>query len=45
MDGELKDMSADLDAATRAGAVELPEWFNRFASVEATALDDRVVSQ
>jgi hypothetical protein len=43
LDGDIDKMSADLSAALEAGKVSLPDWFRRFAGLEATALDDRVL--
>jgi hypothetical protein len=42
MDGALDTLTADLGAAMRAGEISLPDWFDRFASLEAIAVGERV---
>jgi hypothetical protein len=44
LEDELAAMQADLDGAMAAGVISLPEWFDRFASIEAVALDDRTTA-
>jgi hypothetical protein len=41
LDGTLEALTADLDEAMRTGGISLPDWFDRFASLEAVAVGDR----
>jgi hypothetical protein len=42
LDGTLEALTADLGRAMQAGQISLPDWFDRFASLEATAVGARV---
>jgi hypothetical protein len=42
LEGSLEVLTADLGRAMRAGVISLPDWFTRFASLEAIAVGDRV---
>jgi len=42
LDGALETLTADLGRAMEAGVISLPDWFTRFASLEAIAVGDRV---
>ena len=44
LDGELEALRSHLDAAMAAGVISLPDWFTRFASLEAVAAGERVVA-
>jgi hypothetical protein len=39
--GTLETLTADLGRAMQAGVISLPDWFTRFASLEATAVGER----
>lgn len=41
LDGALETLTADLGAAMAAGVISLPDWFDRFASLEAIAVGER----
>jgi hypothetical protein len=42
LDGTLEVLTADLGRAMRAGVISLPDWFTRFASLEAIAVGGRM---
>jgi hypothetical protein len=42
LEGTLERLTSDLGAAMEAGVISLPDWFTRFASLEAIALGERV---
>jgi hypothetical protein len=42
LDGTLETLTADLGRAMQAGVISLPDWFTRFASLEAIAVSERV---
>ena len=42
LEGTLEALTADLGSAMQAGVISLPDWFTRFASLEAIAVDERV---
>jgi hypothetical protein len=42
LDGTLETLTADLGRAMQAGVISLPDWFTRFASLEAIAVGERV---
>jgi hypothetical protein len=42
LEGTLERLTADLAGAMQAGAISLPDWFARFASLEAIAVGERV---
>jgi hypothetical protein len=42
LDGTLETLTSDLGRAMAAGVISLPDWFTRFASLEAIAVGDRV---
>jgi hypothetical protein len=44
LDGDVEQMAADLGRAMAAGEISLPDWFQRFASLDATALGGRVTA-
>ena len=41
LEGTLEALTADLGRAMQAGVISLPEWFTRFASLEAIAVGER----
>ena len=41
-EGTLETLTAALGRAMQAGAISLPDWFTRFASLEAIAVGERV---
>jgi hypothetical protein len=45
LEGTLETLTADLGRAMRAGVISLPDWFTRFASLEAIAVGERVTLQ
>ncbi len=42
LEGTLETLTADLGRAMEAGVISLPEWFTRFASLEAIAVGERL---
>ena len=42
LEGTLETLTGDLGRAMQAGVISLPDWFNRFASLEAIAVGERV---
>jgi hypothetical protein len=42
MKGTLETLTADLGSAMKSGVISLPDWFTRFASLEAIATGERV---
>ena len=42
LEGRLETLTADLGRAMQAGVISLPDWFTRFASLEAIAVGERV---
>jgi hypothetical protein len=42
LEGTLETLTADLGRAMQAGVISLPDWFTRFASLEAIAVGERV---
>lgn len=41
LDGDLETLTGDLGRAMEAGAISLPDWFTRFASLEGIAAGER----
>jgi hypothetical protein len=41
LDGDLETLTGDLGRAMQAGVISLPDWFTRFASLEAIAVGER----
>lgn len=41
LEGTLETLTADLGRAMQAGVISLPDWFTRFASLEAVAVGER----
>ena len=41
LDGDLETLTGDLGRAMKAGVISLPDWFTRFASLEAIAMSER----
>jgi len=44
LEGTLETLTADLGRAMQAGVISLPDWFTRFASLEAIALGEPVTA-
>lgn len=44
LEGTLETLTTDLGRAMQAGVISLPDWFTRFASLEAIAVGERVTS-
>jgi hypothetical protein len=42
LDGNVEQMRSDLGQAMASGAISLPDWFRRYASLDATAIGERV---
>lgn len=42
LEGTLETLTSDLGRALQAGVISLPDWFTRFASLEAIAVGERV---
>ena len=42
LEGTLETLTTDLGRAMQAGVISLPDWFTRFASLEAIAVGERV---
>ena len=42
LDGGLETLTGDLGRAMQAGVISLPDWFTRFASLEAIAVGERM---
>lgn len=42
LEGTLETLATDLGRAMQAGVISLPDWFTRFASLEAIAVGERV---
>ena len=42
LEGTLETLTSDLGRAMQAGVISLPDWFTRFASLEAIAVGERV---
>jgi hypothetical protein len=41
LEGDLETLTGDLGRAMKAGVISLPDWFTRFASLEAIAVGER----
>ena len=44
LDGDLETLTGDLGRAMAAGVISLPDWFDRFASLEGTATGERTTA-
>ncbi|HXR28338.1 MAG TPA: hypothetical protein VN772_02085, partial [Solirubrobacteraceae bacterium] len=42
LEGTLEKLTADLGRAMATGVISLPDWFTRFASLEAIAAGERL---
>jgi hypothetical protein len=43
LEGTLEILTADLGRAMQAGVISVPDWFTRFASLEAIAVGERAI--